>query len=43
VTALVARSTTAVFAAFRLKVTVTPLGMVSVVKLNTPFGGNGTV
>ena len=34
---------TGVLAAFRANVTVTPAGIVTVVKLKTPLGGSGTV
>jgi hypothetical protein len=40
VTFPLASQTTGVFVAFFLKVTVTPAGMLTVVKLNTPLGGN---
>jgi hypothetical protein len=40
VTSPVARIVTGVFAAFFEKVTVTPAGIVTVVKLNTPLGGS---
>jgi hypothetical protein len=39
VTLPVARRIAGVFAAFRVKVTVTPEGILTVVKLNTPVGG----
>ena len=42
VTSLVARIVTGVLAAFRAKVTVTPAGIFTVVKFNTPPGGNVT-
>jgi hypothetical protein len=43
VTLLVASSVTGVLAALRVKRTVTPAGMVIVVKLNTPEGGSVSV
>jgi hypothetical protein len=43
VTAPVARRTAGVFAAFRVKVTVTPEGILIVVKLKTPVGGRASV
>jgi hypothetical protein len=43
VTSPVARIVTGVFAPFLAKVTVTPAGIVTVVKLNTPLGGSASV
>jgi hypothetical protein len=43
VTLPVARRMTGVLAAFRVKVTVTPEGILMVVKLKTPFGGRASV
>jgi hypothetical protein len=43
VTVPVARRIAGVLAAFRVKVTVTFVGMLIVVKLKTPLGGKGTV
>jgi hypothetical protein len=42
-TAPVARRITGVLAAFRVNFTVTPWGITTVVALNTPLGGSGTV
>jgi hypothetical protein len=43
VTLPLASMVTGVLAAFRVKVTVTPAGMLIVVKLNTPLGGRASV
>ena len=40
VTVPLANIVTGVFAAFCIKVTVTPAGILTVVKLKTPFGGS---
>jgi hypothetical protein len=43
VTLPLARSVTGVFVALRVNLTVTPTGMLIVVKLNTPLGGSVSV